>query len=94
MDRKTIINFLKSNKDFLKKEYQVEKIGLFGSYAKQNQSSTSDIDLLVRMPPNFDKYYDLKEYLENNLNCSIDLALEKNIRVLVKLRIQDEIIYV
>ena len=46
------------------------------------------------MPSDFDNYYDLKEFLEKQLNTKIDLPLEKNIRNLIRKKIQDEVIYV
>jgi len=89
-----IINFLKENKSLLKQKYNVTRIGLFGSYATGEQTVLSDIDIIVSMPSNFDNYYELKEFLESNLNHKIDLGLEKNIRELIKENIQREVIYV
>ncbi len=94
MDKKEIIDFLKSHKLLLTKEYQVKNIGLFGSYATDSQTKDSDIDLLADMPSNFDLYYDLKEFLESSFNKSIDLGLKKNIRGLIQEKIDKEIIYV
>ena len=44
------------------------------------------------MPPSFDSYYDLKEFLEMQFNNKVDLGLEKNIRQIIKESIKDEII--
>ncbi len=71
-----------------------KKIGLFGSYAKEQQTARSDIDIIVDMPSNFDKYYDLKEFLEKELKTKIDLGLEKSIRKLIKEKIAHEVLYV
>jgi len=94
MDKQSIITFLQSNKDFFKTKYSVEKIGLFGSYSKNEENENSDIDIIVSMPSSFDNFYDLKEYLENNLHCTVDLGLESSMRVLIKQKIENEIIYV
>jgi len=94
MDKNIILNFLKNNKPLLEEKYDVDKIGLFGSYALDKQTENSDIDIIVSMPSNFDKFYDLKDFLESNLNCKVDLGLEKNIRELIKKRIEKEVIYV
>ena len=71
-----------------------KKIGLFGSYASEQHSLQSDIDIIVDMPSNFDKYYDLKEFLEKELKTKIDLGLEKSIRKLIKEKIAHEVLYV
>ncbi len=94
MDKQTIISFLKNNKDFFKTKYNVEKIGIFGSYSQNNETEASDIDIIVSMPSSFDSYFDLKEYLEENLHCTVDLGLESSMRELIKQKIKNEIIYV
>lgn len=94
MERDEILKFLKDNISFLNERYNVSKIGLFGSYAKNRASSGSDIDIIVSMPSGFDNYYDLKEYLEANLKQKVDLGLEKNLRELIRERINEEVIYV
>ncbi|MHC4874456.1 MAG: nucleotidyltransferase family protein [Planctomycetota bacterium] len=93
MDKQEVLSFLTTNKQYLKEKYKVAKIGLFGSYAKDIQNENSDIDILVEMPSSFDGYYDLKEYLESNLNHKVDLGTQHSIRDLIKKKIQSEIIY-
>ena len=92
--QQSILSFLLEHKSLLHDKYKVSKIGLFGSYATNRHKETSDIDILVEMPSNFDLYYDLKEFLENAFLKTIDLGLEKNMRMLIKKEIDKEIIYV
>ncbi|WP_228283387.1 nucleotidyltransferase family protein [Arcobacter sp. FWKO B] len=94
MTKTFVLNFLSSHKQLLKEKYDVEKIGLFGSYATDNQKESSDIDIIVQMPSDFDKYYDLKEFLETKLEKRVDLGLEKNLRKLIENKVKNEIIYV
>jgi len=94
VNKTSILSFLLEHKSLLYNKYKVSKIGLFGSYATNRYKETSDIDILVDMPSNFDLYYDLKEFLENAFHKKIDLGLEKNIRSLIKKEIDKEIIYV
>jgi len=89
-----ILNFLKTNKQLLNEKYNVTKIGLFGSYANDEANENSDIDILVEMPPSFDNFFDLKYFLEDAFKKTVDLGKEKNLRLLVKKHIQNEIIYV
>jgi uncharacterized protein len=67
---------------------------LFGSYARGENTSSSDIDILVDMPSTFDDFFELRDFLEKGLGSKIDLGLEKTLRQLIKSRIQNEIIYV
>lgn len=58
-------------------KYGVNSVGLFGSYARNDQSDTSDIDLLIDFEPekeNFDNYmavYDLVERIFQNEKIEI-----------------------
>ena len=94
MTRSEIINFLKKNKEFFKKRFKVNSIGLFGSCAREENTVNSDIDIIVDMPSSFDDFFELKEFLENGLDSKIDLGLEKTLRKLIKNEIKNEIIYV
>ena len=49
LSHKDILNFLKTEKAFLRNEFGVINIGLFGSYAKESQRSDSDIDMVVEI---------------------------------------------
>ena len=94
MTRSEVIRFLKENKEFFKKNYKVNRIGLFGSYARNENTEDSDIDIIVDMPSSFDSFFELKEYLENGLKAKIDLGLEDTLRQLIREKIRNEIIYV
>jgi predicted nucleotidyltransferase len=74
MKRDEIINFLRSNKEFLSKNMGVKSIALFGSYAKGTANEQSDIDILVELKEaKYEWMYKLQIYLEQNLNHKIDL---------------------
>ena len=92
--RDTIISFLKQNKQVIQEKYKVKKIALFGSFAKNEATKESDIDILVDMKPSFDNFFDLKYFLEDAFQTKVDLGKEKNLRLLVKEQIKNEIIYV
>ena len=75
MKRDEIINFLKSNKEFLKENMGVTSIALFGSYAKGTANEQSDVDILVELKEAKHEWmYKLQVYLEQNLNHKIDLV--------------------
>lgn len=82
IDKEHIISFLKENKELLKREFDVDEIKLFGSYARNEQTEESDIDLLVKFgQPSYDKLFELKVWLDKKLgkNCDI-VRLRKTIR--------------
>lgn len=69
-----ILQFLKQQKPILRKQFGVKDIAVFGSYSKNANSNTSDIDMLVEFDEvSFDKYIKLKVFLENKLSINVDL---------------------
>ena len=53
--------------------YSVEYCYLFGSYAKGTEKETSDVDLLVSLPVNGLKFFELIEILREKLKKKVDL---------------------
>ena len=93
MTKKEIINFLRANKEYLRKKFYVKKIGLFGSFARDEATEESDIDIVVDMPPSFDNFFALKYFLEEKLKRRVDLGRESQLRLYIKEKIKNEIIY-
>ncbi len=95
IDKDYIIEFLKQRKDFLQEKYGVTKISLFGSYARGEETEESDIDFFVEMPADYDKLFDLKEYLEKSFQRSVDVVRKhSNIRQRFLEEIEKDGIYV
>ena len=62
------------------KRYNVKKIGLFGSFAKNKQHKKSDIDIIVNFEKEtFDNYLDLLFLLEKMFRKKVDLVIEKDL---------------
>jgi predicted nucleotidyltransferase len=75
LDRKHIIKFLRDNRDFLQKKYGVVNISLFGSYARQEQTEESDIDLLVEFDiPSLNKLAGLEIFLEESFKQNVSIV--------------------
>ncbi len=94
MTKNEVITFLRNKKSYLQDNYGVLKIGLFGSYAREEQKDSSDIDILVDMPSSFKKFYDLKYFLEKEFQKNVDLGTVNNLRAFIGNRIEKDIIYV
>ncbi len=60
------------------KDFDPVKIGIFGSYARNEQTENSDIDILVKFigAPTFASYLRLEENLRNRLGREVDLITE------------------
>ena len=63
----------------------VKRLGLFGSALNQNFSQGSDIDVLVIFDSDekidlFDKYFELKEQLEEIFKRDVDLVVDRKFK--------------
>lgn len=92
-----ILQTLKINKSKLSK-LGIRTIGLFGSYVRNEQSSTSDIDLLVDFEPeketfdNFMAAYDLFEKIFKNEK--IEVVTKNSLSPYIGPKILNEVQYV
>lgn len=95
MNREALINFLRENLTKIK-SYGVTSLALFGSYARDEAKTTSDLDLLVEFQGKFtfDQYMDLKFFLEDNLGLSVDLVTKKMLKPQVISSVEKDVIYV
>ncbi len=97
VNQATVLDFLSKNKEELRKKYGVLKIGLFGSYARNDQIEVSDIDIAVELissMKNIHNFLDLRRELENNFAKKVDLITESALKPIAKEWISKEIIYV
>jgi len=76
-----IIQTLRNKKSDLKRRYPISSIGVFGSYARNEQSAYSDVDLLVEIDGRIgSRFIDLAEELEKLLGMKVDLVSKKGIK--------------
>jgi predicted nucleotidyltransferase len=67
-------NILAENKKKIREKYGVRILGIFGSYARGEETGISDIDILVEVErPIGLKFFELWDYLENILGVKVDL---------------------
>ncbi len=95
MTRNDILQKLTQEKAYIQKTYEVDKIGLFGSYAKNTQTENSDIDIYVEFKnKTFDNLAGLWNYLEDMYHTKIDLLHKhKRSKGAIFESIQKEVIY-
>jgi predicted nucleotidyltransferase len=95
MTKNDILKALKEKKTYMQQTYEVEKIGLFGSYAKDKQNDSSDIDIYVEFKnKKFRNISGLWVYLEELYNKKVDLLHKhKNSKGAIFEAIQKEVIY-
>ena len=97
MDKKIILDYLAKNKEIFKEKYGVTKIGLFGSYVRNEQRDDSDIDIAVEMieeKKTLRTFFGFKQEVELAFGKKVDLGIESALKPIAKEYILKEIIYV
>jgi len=93
-----ILDFLSENKSELLSKYHLSKIGLFGSFSRAEATENSDVDIIFDFKENVADVYgvktELKLYLSEVFNRSVDLAREKYLKPYAKKQILQDAIYV
>ena len=78
----------------LTEQFTVQRIGVFGSFARGEERPDSDVDILVELAePTFDHYMDLKFRLEEIFQRQVDLVLADTVKPRLQPVIEREIIY-
>jgi predicted nucleotidyltransferase len=93
---KNITTTLETLKPQLKERFKVKTIGVFGSYVHGEQTSKSDIDVLVDFeePIGLFAFMDLEFYLSDALGVKVDLVSKKALKPHIGKRILEEVIIV
>jgi predicted nucleotidyltransferase len=96
LDTGFILTTLQKEKSTLMKEFDIDKIGIFGSYARMSQLEDSDIDVYVEFKQKaatFKNVAGLWNYLENLFHKKVDLVYYQEAENSVIKKIQQEVVY-
>jgi len=96
MKQDTVLQILKQKNAEMTKLFGVKSLLLFGSVARNEATSTSDVDLLVEFnrPVGYFGLFALQEYLEKLLGCPVDLGTPDSLKPYIKERVMGELIRV
>jgi len=93
-----ILEQLKNKKSFLQKEYGISKLGIYGSYARDEAKKNSDIDIFYERDASVKvSGFDLlriPDMIENDLHIKVDFVDLKYMNPIVKHYAQKDFIYV
>jgi predicted nucleotidyltransferase len=87
--------WLVQHKSVLYEQYQVRELGIFGSYVRQEQTESSDVDMLVEFSetPSLLKFVNLENYLSDNLGVKVNLVHKSGLKPRIGERILAEVVY-
>jgi uncharacterized protein len=89
-------DILSQQQAYLENSFQVTRIGVFGSYARNQQTDNSDIDILIdlKKPIGFVLFLQLENYLSDLLGKKVDLVTRKALKSIIGKEILAEVRYV
>lgn len=93
MQRDEVLSILAQHQDSLK-HFRIKSLAIFGSVARDEARPDSDIDILVEFeqPVTFDRYMELKFYLEDHLGTRIDLVSRCTLKPQIRSAVEREAI--
>ena len=82
MNRDEVLNILRTHKPTLAERFGVTSLALFGSFARDQATGKSDVDILVRFdrPATSKSYFGVQFYIEDMLGRTVDLVTDKALR--------------
>ena len=94
LDPQAVIALLQTQ--MVKSRFGVKSLALFGSVARNQATEASDLDFIVDFEGTvtFDRYMDLKIFLEDLFDKKIDLALEDSLKAQIRQKVFEEAINV
>ena len=77
---------------YIRQNYNVDSIEVFGSYVRNQQKINSDLDVLVSFSkvPTLLKFIELKHYLSDSLHLNVDLVMKDSLKPLIGQNILNE----
>jgi len=96
MNRDETLKLLRAHKAILAQRFGVTELALFGSFARDQATDDSDVDILVRFdkPATSDAFFGTQFYLEDLLGRPVDLATNRDLRVEIRPYVEREIVNV
>ena len=93
--REEILTLLVQNKSEFENRFKVRRLALFGSYARGDQRSDSDVDILVDIDPSVGlEFVTLAEQIEQLLGLPVELVSRRAIKPNKLKYIEQDLIYV
>lgn len=92
---KEILTVLQELRETARENFRAEIVGVFGSYVKDEQKRTSDIDILVRFMDGATLFdlVGLADFLEEKLNVKVDIVPADTLREDIRGGVLKEAVY-
>ena len=94
-DKEEILRLLAAEKPDLARRFKVQRLALFGSYARGDQDADSDVDILVEVDPSIGlDFVTLANRIEKALDLTVDVVSSRAVKPRAWRIIEQDLIYV
>ena len=82
MTRTQVLATLREHKGILARRFGVSGLTLFGSFARDQGTQSSDVDIIVQFdaPPDWRRYFGTHAYLDDLLDRRVDMVTNNELR--------------
>lgn len=96
MKRDEILNILHQHQPELHQKFGVKTLALFGSVARDEAQTGSDVDLLVEFERSVGLFglFALQDHLESLLGCKVDIGTLRSLKPFIRAQVLEEMVYV
>ena len=96
LGRGEVVDILRAHRETLAERFGVAELALFGSFARDQSTDSSDIDILVGFdgPATSKSYFGVQFYLEDLLGRRVDLVTTKALRPRFRPYVEREAVHV
>ena len=94
--RTEYLTLLRSEYPYLRKNFGVEKIGIFGSTIRGEDQNSSDVDVVFTFLPgkiSLDRYLELADYLESLFGRKVDLIPDDGLSPYIRPEVMNEVVW-
>lgn len=90
-----ILARLSDKKEYLRKKYFIREIGVFGSYLRREQSTSSDLDVLVdfEKPISLLRFVELEAELSEVTGIDVDLVSREALKPHIGESVRREVVF-
>ena len=93
--RSEYIELISNHADELRTKFGIRSLCIFGSVSREEQQQESDVDVCVEMEPKIYLIVQLKRFLEQLLECGVDIVrMHRHINPYLLEEIKQDGIYV
>ena len=81
----------------MKRKYEIKEMGIFGSYVREENKNTSDLDILIEFEPNAKmdliKFVELENHISGLLGVKVDLVMKSILKPRIGKNVLKEVVY-